>query len=193
LKFYGINGTTYKLIKSYLQDRYQRVVIDSRVLHDTTSFDCGKISYGVPHGSILGPLLFLIHINDLPKILINNSIPVLFADDTSVIITNSNPTYFQNDIKDVFEHLNTWFTLNLLSLNFDKTNFIHSKTKNTHGLDIKVEYDNRLIANTYFTRFLGLTIDNTLYWKCHIEHLLPKLSTAYYAIRVIKPLMSKKR
>jgi hypothetical protein len=58
-------------------------------------------------------------------------------------------------------------------------------------LDIKVEYDSRFITNTYFTRFLGLTFDNTLYWKSHIDQLLPKLSTACYAITVMKPLMSQ--
>jgi hypothetical protein len=121
----------------------------------------------------------------------NSFIPVLFADDTSVIITNSNPTDLQKDMKNVFEYLNTWFTLNLLLLNFDKTNFIHFKTKNTLGLDINVEYVNRFIANAYFTRFHGLTICNTLYWKSHIDQLLPNCSTACYAIRVIKPLMSQ--
>jgi hypothetical protein len=82
-------------------------------------------------------------------------------------------------------------TLNIISTNFGKTNFIHFKTENTRGLDIKVEYDNRFIANTYFTGFLGLIIDNTLYWKSHIDQLLPKRTTACYAIRVIKPLMSQ--
>jgi hypothetical protein len=151
----------------------------------------GKDFTWCPSGIYSWTFTFFIYINDLPKILINNSIPVLFADDTSVIITNSNPTYVQKDTKVVFEHLNTWFTLNLLSLNFEKTNFFHFKTKNTRGLDIKVEYDNRFIANTYFTRFLGLTIDNMLYWISHIDQLLPKLSTACYAIRVIKHLMSQ--
>jgi hypothetical protein len=84
------------------------------------------------------------------------------ADLDKTIFTNSNPTKFQKDIKALFEHLNTWFTLNLLSLNYDKTNFIHFKTKNNHCLDVKVEY-NRLIANTHSTEFLGLTNDNTLY------------------------------
>jgi hypothetical protein len=192
LKFYGVNGTICKLIKSYLQDRFQRVVIDFRVLHSTTTSDWGKISHGVPQGSILGPLLFLyIYINNLQKIIINNSISVPFADDTSVIITNSNQTGFQKDIKDIFEHLNTWVTLNLLSLNSDKTIFIHFKTKDTRNLNVKVEYDNRFIANTYFTRFLELTTNNKLYWKSHTDQLSPNLSTVCYAIRVIKPLTSQ--
>jgi hypothetical protein len=133
----------------------------------------------------------LIYINDLPKILINSSIPALFADDTSVTITNSNPTDFQKDIRELFEHLNEWFNLNLLLLNFYKTNFIHFKTRNMCGLDIKVQYDNRFIANMYYTRFFGLTIDNTLYWKTHIDQLLPELSTACYATRIVKSLMTQ--
>jgi hypothetical protein len=90
-------------------------------------------------------LYVLLYILTTCQILINNSIPVRFPDDTSVIITNCNPTEFQKDNKDVFGHLNTWFTLNLLSLNSDKTNFIHFKTKNTHSLDIKVKYETDLL------------------------------------------------
>jgi hypothetical protein len=111
----------------------------------------------------LGSLLFLIHINDLLKILINNSIPVLFPDESSVIIINSSASDFQKDIKEIFEYLNKWSNLNLLPLNFDKRNFIRFKTRNACSLDIKVECDNGFIANMYYTKFLGLTIDNTLY------------------------------
>ena len=71
--------------------------------------------------SILGPLLFLVYINDVPTAKGNKAIPVLFADDTSILITSPNNVKFQSDFNVVFGQLNKWFMTNLLSLNFDKT------------------------------------------------------------------------
>jgi len=115
----------------------------------------------------------LLYVNDLPKILSNISIHVLFADVTSM--PNSNPNKFQTNIKEVFESLRKWFNLNLLSLNFDKTNFVHFKTSKTHSLDRKVKYDNGLTI-----RFLGITVDNSLYWRGHLDQLVLDLSAVYY-------------
>ena len=106
LEFSDIIGRTHKLIKSYLEDRLQRDDIVSNVLHTNASSDQGKISHGVPQGSIFGPLLFLIYINDLPKILSNFSILAIFTDDMSIIISDSNSVDFQTNIKEGFEHLN---------------------------------------------------------------------------------------
>jgi hypothetical protein len=100
-------------------------------------------------------------INDLPRILGNICIPLLFVDD----VTNSNPINFQTNIKEVFDHLNKWFNLNLLALKFDNKIFIYFKTSSTRSIDMEVEYDNRLIANMSYTKFLGISIENTSYWE----------------------------
>ena len=92
LEFCGITGIAYKLIKSYLEGRYQRVVINNN-LPDSHSY-WGEITRGAPQGSILGPLLFLLYINDLLQITNGNSKFVLFADDTNVIIKSPNPIIF---------------------------------------------------------------------------------------------------
>jgi len=84
----------------------------------------GEIRHGVPQGSILGPLLFLLHINDLPQIANDNSKFVLFADDTSMIINNRNPATFGKSVNTIVQDINEWFKTNLLSLNLDKTHFI---------------------------------------------------------------------
>jgi hypothetical protein len=87
MEFYGISGKANNLIKSYLQDRFQRVLID----HNSRKYasEWKAVKHGVPQGSILGALFFLLYVNDLPKIVSNISSPILFADDTSMIITNS--------------------------------------------------------------------------------------------------------
>ena len=93
LEFYGITGITHKRIKSYLQGRYQNVVLNN---HSSSSCsNWGKITHSVPQGSILGPLLFLLHINVLLQIINESSKIVLFADDTTMIITNPNPSNFK--------------------------------------------------------------------------------------------------
>jgi hypothetical protein len=78
----------------------------------------------------------------------------------------------------VFKRLNKWFSLNVLWLHSDKTNFIHLNTRSTCSLDMKVDYYYRFIANTSYTKFFGITIGNMLYWKSHIDQLLPKLVAA---------------
>jgi hypothetical protein len=94
LEFYGVTGTILKLIKSYLEVRYQKVVLDSN--HPNCNADWEEIRHGVPRGSVLGPLLFLLYINNLPKIVNDNAEVVLYADNTSIIITSINPTNFTN-------------------------------------------------------------------------------------------------
>jgi hypothetical protein len=124
LNVYGITGKANDWIKSYLRDRYQRVEIQNKNSNHNSFSNWGVIKHGVPQGSILGSLLFLLYINDLSKTINRKSKPILFADDTSIIFTNSNPKNFKKDIKSTFEILNKWFIANRLSLNFDKTYFI---------------------------------------------------------------------
>jgi len=103
LKFYGITGTTHKLIKSYLEGRYQRVVLNNN--SPDLTFKLGKITHGVPQGSILGPLLFLLYIYDLQQITNENSKIILYANDTSLLIANPNPTNFENNINKIFQDI----------------------------------------------------------------------------------------
>jgi hypothetical protein len=89
LEFSGVTGTILKLIKSYLEGGYQKVILDNL---PNSNADWGEIRHGVPKGSILGPLLFLLYINYLPKIVNDNAEVVLYADNTSIIITSLSPT-----------------------------------------------------------------------------------------------------
>ncbi|PNF17558.1 hypothetical protein B7P43_G15556, partial [Cryptotermes secundus] len=191
LNFYGITGKANEWIKSYLKNRYQRVEINNKNSSHNAFSNWGIIKHGVPQGSILGPLLFLLYINDLSKTINNKSKPILYADDTSIIFKNSKFENFKNDINIVFEALNRWFEANLLSLNFDKTHYISFTTKNNHQIDLDISYANKLICKVLDTKFLGIHVDSTLSWKIHIEQIIPKLNAACYAMRSIKPFMSQ--
>jgi hypothetical protein len=99
LEFYGIEGTFKTLIKSYLAGRYQKVILNNHNNNKNNSSSKWElIKDGVPQGSVLGPLLFLLHTNNLPKIIPKNNSIVLFADDSSIIITDSNNIDFNINV-----------------------------------------------------------------------------------------------
>ena len=100
-------------------DRYQRVAIKDKT-NSTNYSDWELIKHGVPQGSILGPLFFLLYINYLPTITAKNAKVMLYANDTSLVINSASPILFVNKLNTVFADVNEWFRNNLLSLNLKK-------------------------------------------------------------------------
>jgi hypothetical protein len=188
LGFYGITGGFFQLIKTYLQDRYQRVVLNNNYF--TSISDWSEITHGVPQGSILGPLLFLLYINDLQHSIDKNNKIVLFADDTSLIISNPDPINFRDYANKILQHIHKWFNANLISLNWEKTNFMHFTTKNNLSSNFDVIYKDKKLTTVDSIKFLGLTLDNSPSWKKHIETIVPKLSAAAFAMRVVQSFLS---
>ena len=102
------------------------------VLNNISLDSCFKwveIERGAPRGSLVGPPLFLVYINDLPKISNDNSNIVLFGDYASIIIANPNRTNFKNNVINIFQDIHSWFSTSLLSLNINKTHFMQFVTK----------------------------------------------------------------
>src|SRR5215475_9356191 len=189
MKYYRITGKAYKVIQSYLDNRYQRTVIKDKNLNKLSS-SWGITKHGVPQGSVLGPLLFLIYINDLPITISKIAKSIIFADDTSIIITNDNKVDFRNTLHLTMIEISSSFWSNLLTLNYDKTHFLQFLTKKQNEMQQQVVISNSIIANINSTKFLGLIIDSTLSWKDHVTELTPKLNKACYVFRTLTFLRS---
>lgn len=171
LQHYGVRGTALNLFKSYIYDREQYVHVNNN------ESQCSIIKYGVPQGSILGPLLFILYVND-----IGNSSPilhkVLFADDTNLFLSHKNLKHLQNLMNQELIKLDTWFKCNKLSLNINKTNFIVFRSnRNRNDVEhVCIEINGKAIERVDSTKFLGIYIDEFLNYKKHINELTKKLS-----------------
>jgi len=188
LPHYGISGKSKLLIQSYLSNRFQRVQLDSFSSNSKTASMWTKVQHGVPRGSVLDPLLFILYINDLPNTIIHNATPILFAHDTSLLITGQTAHKFQDDLNSTFSQISEWVKQNSLSLNISKTYFIQFSSKSLNYLDINITYENNYITKVNGLKFLGLNIDNALSWKTHIDKILHKLSSACFAMTLVKSL-----
>jgi hypothetical protein len=149
------------------------------------------IKHGVPQGSIVGPILYLIYVNDLPLLAGINSKIVLFADDTITIITSSNQEELKTALYKTLSDINLWFKANLLSLNINKTYLLQFRTNNKIENTLELYYINKNILNVPSVKFLGLLVDDTLSLDQHINQIPSKLSSACYAIWTVTPLLSK--
>jgi len=155
--WYGISGKEYKLHSSYLKNRYHRVIIINKSKRYYSKWEPTRC--GIPQGSILGPLFFILYINDLPKTIVCVANPVLFADDTNMIISKSGPKEVTNTINRHIIKINEWFKSNSLSLNIDKTYFLQFHTKTNQKYDFQTFYENRQTTKAQNIKFLGIIID----------------------------------
>ena len=169
LKSYGIRGIPLKLFSSYLDERYQSVCVNG------VNSDFKLIDTGVPQGSVLGPILYLIYVNDLPN-LSDQFTSCLFADDTTLIFENKNQNDLINSCNIGINLFYSWCCANRLSINISKTkSMLFSNI--LCPLDISEIYMNGTkIEYTSSMRFLGMIMDDKLKFSCHINLIKEKIS-----------------
>ena len=189
LEFYGIKGQALDLLKSYLSNRHQKCQVESFVSSEHL------IKCGVPQGSILGPLLFLLYINDLPECL-KNTRPRLFADDTNLTASSYSIDDIEIAVNSDLENLRNWLMANKLSLNVAKTEFMligsPQMIRNASNSQPNILIENKQIQQVHKSRTLGTTIDQHLSWKSNTENICKKITSGISALRRVKPFIAER-
>ena len=187
LEYYGVKGVALKLFRSYLSNRKQVTVID----------DCVSllelIEWGVPQGSVLGPLLFLIFINDIPHA--SELGTWLFADDTALVASAGNPVLLQSKMNSEVEKVQDWLLANKLSVHYvKKSQYMLINSNLNVRIDdncFELKMGNHIIDRTKSYRYLGLLVDEKLSWANHIDEICLKLSQIAGVIFKIRSLLTK--
>uniref|UniRef100_A0A3P8T4U6 Reverse transcriptase domain-containing protein n=1 Tax=Amphiprion percula TaxID=161767 RepID=A0A3P8T4U6_AMPPE len=184
LERYGIRGVTLNWIRSYLNNRFQYVKFNNAVSHFR------KVTCGVPQGSVLGPKLFILYLNDIGTVL-NKLKFTIFADDTNLVSSGPDIKELLTTVEKELIKLKEWFNINKLSLNENKTKFM------VFG-GVRANCETQLILNgvkierVYDTKFLGVILDYKLSWKPHIEYIKQKLSKSIGIIYNTRDFLNKK-
>lgn len=171
----GIEGTFLKWIESYLTDRQQRVVLNG------TSSTWQVITAGVPQGSILGPLLFLVFINDIVGNI--QSMINLFADDTSLMKSISNPSVCLGVLQEDLNALSCWAKQWLVTFNASKTVYMLFSSKRQAPVYPKLTFDGTELTQVTEHTHLGMTLNSRLTWHSHINKVTTK---AYRVVNMLK-------
>lgn len=183
LSRYGIRGICSDLIKSYLCNRFQYTEIE----HARSKQ--GKLNFGVPQGSILGPLLFLLYINDIVHISSTAEL-ILYADDTNIFFSGSDLAPLQTLTNAWLEKLSVWLEANQLSLNTNKTKFVVFRPKNKGvSHQISITFRGTTIEQVPSHQFLGVTFNENLNWSAHINRIRTDVSRSIGVIYKLKQLL----
>lgn len=179
----GIRGLALDLIKSFITGRKLHVKIYG---YTSESYD---VNQGVPQGSVLGPLIFLLFVNDLPAIL-QEGLVVMFADDTSMLLSARDPVDLQNKTNSILQAYQKWCHNNTLILNIDKTECVYFSQRRLPSEDLI-----KILPTENFSesvKFLGTMIDSKLCWDHQIKHICKRLNYAYFALRQLKSIFNIK-
>ena len=185
LKFYGIRGITNNWFTSYLDNRKQFVTING------FQSLLKNVNLGVPQGSVLGPLLFLIYINDL-KFSVRNSKTHHFADDTNFLYINKSLKILCKKVNQDLKGVTDWLNSNRISLNISKTEFvIFRRPRSKIPNDINIKLNGKRLYPSKYIKYLGVLLDEHLSWSPHINELTKKLNKSNSMLSKIRHYVNK--
>jgi hypothetical protein len=196
----GIRGTPLSLFTSYLSNRKQRVKLDRLTSGDV------DVTYGVPQGSVLGPTLFLIYINELCNMKMKNAKVFSYADDTAIIFTGKTWDEVKASAELGLSQVAAWLNSNLLTLNTEKTNYIcfsiDKRKQPLGGFNIKIHTcgdsaqkatcDCSEIRKVTQTKYLGVLIDERLCWYPHLEQVIGRVRKLTWIFRTLRHVVPRK-
>ena len=184
LQHYGIRGTANEWFQSYLKDRKQYIEIGNV----RSTFE--EVICGVPQGSNLGPLLFLIYVNDLPFCL-KYSEATLFADDTTIACCAKNLQELEVKLNQDLDQLKDWFSANKLTLNVGKTyGCIFGIRQKQDNLNLNI--NGKEIEMSGSVKYLGVHVDSNLSWKFHIANVTNKIGQTLGALSKIRSFLKER-
>ena len=184
LEAIGIRGQVLNLFKNYLHNRTQRIEMRDKK-GSVVKSDAMEVKSGVPQGSILGPYLFIIYMNDIP-----NCTPTsIYADDTTIAVSGENNENLEAKIKTKMDCLHKWFAQNKLELNANKTKIVQYKTRSDDsGLEVQIHQSR--ITSVESVNFLGVEFNERLNWKNHIEKLAHSMASFSFVLRTLSQQIS---
>ena len=178
LRHYGIRGLPLQWLTDYLSSRTQKTKVNE-ILSDPK-----EIKAGCPQGSVLSGLLFNLFINDIFQLTSKDVEIYLFADDTAVLISADNDIDLQTAVNHFFSCYENWCLQNCIIVNPNKSNYLLFNTSN-----IIVKLNNQILENPHYTKYLGILIDDRLFWNYHVSCVTKKCSQRIGMFKKVLPYL----